>query len=242
MPLAGIHPCDGGTLTIVTNKCSIVRNAPCRMNMHPPRCLDPCPLLLPRSELHRRHPPARHSPPLRTYRSTPILLEVHERGAGFMVAGATAITPSAWIQSVSYAAFHWSLARTTVIFISSVQATRWVVCCVSQIKVRVLYPFDFAIHQELWILSFPQGISLDAQGCWRHCFSTVKLSRRSRWSNWFCGMSNWERWAEASTGGQAEEESTGEKMDNVIWKMNLIIVDVVCVVFGCLLWMYVAKK
>jgi F0F1-type ATP synthase assembly protein I len=33
-----------------------------------------------------------------------------------------------------------------------------------------------------------------------------------------------------------------EKMDNVIWKMNLIIVVVVCVVFGCLLGMYAAKK
>jgi hypothetical protein len=33
-----------------------------------------------------------------------------------------------------------------------------------------------------------------------------------------------------------------EKMDNVIWKMNLIIVAVVCVVFGCLLGMYAAKK
>jgi hypothetical protein len=33
-----------------------------------------------------------------------------------------------------------------------------------------------------------------------------------------------------------------EKMDNVIWNMNLIIVAVVCVVFGCLLEMYVAKK
>jgi uncharacterized protein YneF (UPF0154 family) len=31
-------------------------------------------------------------------------------------------------------------------------------------------------------------------------------------------------------------------MDNVIWKMNLIIVAVVCVVFGCLLGMYLAKK
>jgi hypothetical protein len=30
-----------------------------------------------------------------------------------------------------------------------------------------------------------------------------------------------------------------EKMDNVIWKMNLAIV---CVVFGCLLGMYAAKK
>ena len=33
-----------------------------------------------------------------------------------------------------------------------------------------------------------------------------------------------------------------EKMDNVIWKMNLIIVAVVCVVFRCLLGMYPAKK
>jgi hypothetical protein len=33
-----------------------------------------------------------------------------------------------------------------------------------------------------------------------------------------------------------------EKMDNVIWKMNLIIVAIVCVVFGCLLGMYATKK
>jgi hypothetical protein len=33
-----------------------------------------------------------------------------------------------------------------------------------------------------------------------------------------------------------------EKMDNVIWKMNLIIVVVICVVFECLLGMYAAKK
>jgi hypothetical protein len=33
-----------------------------------------------------------------------------------------------------------------------------------------------------------------------------------------------------------------EKMDNVTWKMNLIIVAVVCVVFECLLGMYAAKK
>jgi hypothetical protein len=33
-----------------------------------------------------------------------------------------------------------------------------------------------------------------------------------------------------------------EKMDNVTWKMNLIIVAVVCVVFGCLLGIYAAKK
>jgi hypothetical protein len=33
-----------------------------------------------------------------------------------------------------------------------------------------------------------------------------------------------------------------EKMDNVIWKMNLIIVAVVCVVIGCLLGLYAAKN
>jgi heme/copper-type cytochrome/quinol oxidase subunit 3 len=33
-----------------------------------------------------------------------------------------------------------------------------------------------------------------------------------------------------------------EKMDSVIWKMNLIFVALVCVVFGCLLGMYVVKK
>jgi hypothetical protein len=33
-----------------------------------------------------------------------------------------------------------------------------------------------------------------------------------------------------------------EKMNNVILKMNLIIVAIVCVVFGCLLGMYAAKK
>jgi hypothetical protein len=57
MPLAGILPSDGGTLTIVANKCSIVRNDPCRMNMHPPRRPNPCPLPLPRSELHHHRPP-----------------------------------------------------------------------------------------------------------------------------------------------------------------------------------------
>jgi uncharacterized integral membrane protein len=31
-------------------------------------------------------------------------------------------------------------------------------------------------------------------------------------------------------------------MDNVIWKMILIIVAVVSVVFGCLLGMYAAKE
>jgi hypothetical protein len=86
---------DRGRLTIVVNKCSIVRNAPCRMNMHPSGRPDPCPLLLPRSELHRCRPPV--LPRRRSGRTTPIRLEVHVRGAGSKVAGAVAITPSAWI-------------------------------------------------------------------------------------------------------------------------------------------------
>jgi hypothetical protein len=32
----------------------------------------------------------------------------------------------------------------------------------------------------LWILSFPQGVSPDAEGCWRHCFLTIELGRRGR--------------------------------------------------------------
>jgi hypothetical protein len=56
-------------------------------------------------------------------------------------------------------------------------------------------------------------------------------------------MSNWERRAEASTGGQVEEESTrGEDGQCDLEDENLIIVVVVCVVFGCLLGMYAAKK
>jgi hypothetical protein len=40
-----------------------------------------------------------------------------------------------------------------------------------------------------------------------------------------------------------QRKKTLEKnMDNVIWKMNLITVAVVCVVFGCLLGMYATKK
>jgi hypothetical protein len=130
MPLAEwicIRPGDGGTLTIVVNKCSIVWNAPCRMNMHPPRrwwytnhhrqqvlhC-QKCPLanedasapapwpLPPSSPIWAPSPlPAYPSSSLRTCRTTPIRLEVHVRGEGFKVAGVAAITPSAWIQSVS---------------------------------------------------------------------------------------------------------------------------------------------
>jgi hypothetical protein len=41
-----------------------------------------------------------------------------------------------------------------------------------------LCAFDFAVHQELWILSFPQGVSPDAEGYWRHYFLIVELGRR----------------------------------------------------------------
>jgi hypothetical protein len=54
-------------------------------------------------------------------------------------------------------------------------------------------------------------------------------------------MPDWEWRAEASTGGQVKK-ALEEKMNNVIWKMNLIMVAVVCVVFGCLLGIYAAKK
>jgi hypothetical protein len=35
---------------------------------------------------------------------------------------------------------------------------------------------DSAVHQEFWILPFQQGVSQDAEVCWRHCFSIVELS------------------------------------------------------------------
>jgi hypothetical protein len=46
---------------------------------------------------------------------------------------------------------------------------------------------------------------------------------------------------------QAREDKQGKKalkvkMDNVILKMNLIIVAIVCVVVGCLLGMYAVNK
>jgi hypothetical protein len=47
---------------------------------------------------------------------------------------------------------------------------------------------------------------------------------------------------ECQIGSGEQRQALEEKMDNVIWKMNFIIVAVVCVVFGCLLGMYAAKK
>jgi hypothetical protein len=39
-----------------------------------------------------------------------------------------------------------------------------------------------------------------------------------------------------------KKKALEEEMANVIWKVNLIIVAVVCVVFGCFLGMYAANK
>jgi hypothetical protein len=55
-------------------------------------------------------------------------------------------------------------------------------------------------------------------------------------------MLDWERRAEASTGGKQRKKALEEKMDNVIGKMNMIIVAVVCVVFGCLLGICVDEE
>jgi hypothetical protein len=139
MPLASIRPSDGGTRTIVANKCSIIRNAPCRMNMHPPWHPTSAPFFFPDLSSTAT---ARSSFPAVSHMSHYADSSGGARArTGFNVAGAAAITPSAWIQSVSKAAFHWSLARTvvwlgwwrgrrrwkvktTVVFISSVQGTR----------------------------------------------------------------------------------------------------------------------
>jgi uncharacterized integral membrane protein len=55
-----------------------------------------------------------------------------------------------------------------------------------------------------------------------------------------CQIGSGEQW-QALVDKQTKK-ALEEKMDNVTWQMNLIIVVVVCVVFGCLLGMYAAKK
>jgi hypothetical protein len=55
-------------------------------------------------------------------------------------------------------------------------------------------------------------------------------------------MSDWEREQRQALEDKQRKKALVDKMNNVIWKMNLIIVAVVCVVFGCLLGMYAAKK
>jgi F0F1-type ATP synthase assembly protein I len=95
----------------------------------------------------------------------------------------------------------------------------------------------------LWILSFPQVVSPDAEGCWHHCFSIVDL-----WADTVdevvdsveCQIGSGEQ--RQALEEEQRKKALEQKMDNVIWKMNLIIVVVVCVVFGCLLEMYAAKK
>jgi hypothetical protein len=94
----------------------------------------------------------------------------------------------------------------------------------------------------LWILSFPQGVSPDAEACWRHCFSTSKWADATDEvvDSVECQIGSGEQ--RQALENKQRKKALEEKMDNVIWKMNLIIVAVVCVVFGCLLEMYVAKK
>jgi F0F1-type ATP synthase assembly protein I len=94
----------------------------------------------------------------------------------------------------------------------------------------------------LWILSFPKGVSPDAEGCRRHCFSIVELADAvdEVVDSVECQIGS-DKQRQAQEDKQRKKELQ-EKMDNVTWKMNLIIVAVVCVVFGCLLGMYAAKK
>jgi hypothetical protein len=85
MPLAEwicIRPGDAGTLTLIANKCSIVRNAPRRMNihMHRPRHPSSSPIWAPPPL------PAHLSPLPCKCHTMPIRLEVHVRGTGFKVA------------------------------------------------------------------------------------------------------------------------------------------------------------
>jgi uncharacterized integral membrane protein len=55
-----------------------------------------------------------------------------------------------------------------------------------------------------------------------------------------CQIGSGEQWQALED--KQRKKALEEKMDNAIWKMNLIIVAIVCVVFGCLLGMYAAKK
>jgi hypothetical protein len=94
-----------------------------------------------------------------------------------------------------------------------------------------LCAFDSAVLQELWILSFPQGVSLDAEDAGVIIF---------RPSNWADAVNEVVDSVEFQIGSDEQRQALEdkqrkkaleEKMDNVIWKMNLIIVAVVCVVF-----------
>jgi hypothetical protein len=105
-------------------------------------------------------------------------------------------------------------------------------------ELEFLCAFDSAVCQELWISSFPQGVSPDAEGCCVIVF---------RPSNWADAVDEVVHSVECQIGSGEQRQvledkqwkkALEEKMDNVIWKLNLIIVAVVCVVFGCLLGMY----
>jgi heme/copper-type cytochrome/quinol oxidase subunit 2 len=61
-------------------------------------------------------------------------------------------------------------------------------------------------------------------------------------SNWADAVDEVVDSVECQIGSGEQRKALEEKMDNVIWKMNLIIVVVVCVVFGWLLVTYASKK
>jgi hypothetical protein len=93
----------------------------------------------------------------------------------------------------------------------------------------------------LWI-SFPQGVSPELKDVgvivfrpsnWAHVVGEVVYSME-------CQIGSGEQ--RQALEGKQRKKALEEKMDNVIRNMNLIIVAVVCVVFGCLLGIYAAKK
>jgi hypothetical protein len=174
--------------------------------MHPPRHPDPCLLFLPRSELCRRCPPVlphrRTHVALRRFvwRCTceeqgPRLLEqsqsLHRLGSSRWAKRLSpGPLPGLWYGTGGGGADaegRWK-PRSSLFQVCKELGEESVVSPKSELG--FLCTFNFAVCQELWILSFPQGLSPDAEGCWRHSFSTVELGRRGRWSSWFSGMSN----------------------------------------------------
>jgi hypothetical protein len=196
-----IRPGDAATLTIVANKCSIVRNAPCSMNMHPPRwCWYTNPrrqqvLHCPKCPWPNKYASAPTSTPFffpdpsTTVAARPYFPAIaHMSHYAVLSGGARARSRVQGCRSNrNQAAFHWSRAqtmvwlgwwrggrkrkvKTTVVFISSVQRTQWVVCCVSQIWVRVLMCF--------WFCSAPRIVDFiiskrSISRCWRMLASLV---------------------------------------------------------------------
>jgi hypothetical protein len=80
-----------------------------------------------------------------------------------------------------------------------------------------LCAFDSAVPQVLWILFFRPSKWVDAVD---EVVDSVE-----------CQIGSGEQRQALE---DKQKKALEEKVDNVIWKMNLITVVVVCVVFGCL--------